>query len=181
MAHATSASVDNIITLQDLAWDQYTLQVTYDLQLDDNATTTLNLRGAHPMQMQDGELVPLDRDTGTLVVHSVDSIKLGKETTMGLNRTDHAELEEHVSHEMLGDSSACAGILNREGTGRIKHLEIRQLWLQEKTARGHLTFNKIPRAVNLSDALTHHWSAEAAGHYEAMGLLKVGVENGRSE
>ena len=96
VAHATSASVDNIITLQDLAWDQYTLQVTYDLQLDDNATTTLNLRGAHPMQMQDGELVPLDRDTGTLVVHSVDSIKLGKETTMGLNRTDHAELEEHV-------------------------------------------------------------------------------------
>ena len=29
-------------------------------------------------------------------------------------------------------SSVCFGTLHREGSGRIKHLEIRQLWLQNK-------------------------------------------------
>ena len=33
---------------------------------------------------------------------------------------------------LLGDSSASHGTLNRLGSGRIKHLQTKQLWLQEK-------------------------------------------------
>ena len=54
-----------------------------------------------------------------------------------------------------GDSSANSGIAHRAGTGRVKHLEIRQLWLQEKVGDGTITFAKIPRAENLSDTPTH--------------------------
>ena len=42
------------------------------------------------------------------------------------------ELEDDVIIHMYGDSTASRGILHREGKGRIKHLHVRQLWLQEK-------------------------------------------------
>ena len=56
------------------------------------------------------------------------------------------------------DSGACVGMVHRVGTGRIKHLEVRQLWVQEKVAGGRLKIKKISRDFNPSDILTHHWS-----------------------
>ena len=46
---------------------------------------------------------------------------------------------------LVGDSSASHGTLNRLGSGRVKHLQTRQLWLQEKVHGGELTIEKIPR------------------------------------
>ena len=60
--------------------------------------------------------------------------------------------------EILGDSSAAHGINMRVGSGRVKHLSIRQVWLQERVATGYLTCRKIPREINCADAMTHHWS-----------------------
>ena len=76
---------------------------------------------------------------------------------------------------MYGDSTASRGILHREGKGRIKHLHVRQLWLQEKVAAEDLCVHQLPRADNLADALTHHWSAEAALHYGRMSLDRLDV------
>ena len=71
-----------------------------------------------------------------------------------------------------GDSSAALGIVQRKGCGKVKHLAVKQLWLQERVADGEVTVLKIPRALNLSDALTHHWSkASNAQHYVDMGLV----------
>ena len=78
---------------------------------------------------------------------------------------------------LLGDSSASVGIAHRAGTGRVKHLSIRQLWVQERVANEEVVFKKIPRSVNLSDALTHHWTqAEAAVHFPAMGGLRCALQ-----
>jgi hypothetical protein len=71
--------------------------------------------------------------------------------------------------EILGDSSAAQGINMRVGSGRVKHLSIRQLWLQERVAKGYLTCRKIPREVNCADAMTHHWSPkEGKSHFAVM-------------
>ena len=74
----------------------------------------------------------------------------------------HFSMEVGTPHavEVLGDSSAAYGINMRVGSGRVKHLSIRQLWLQERVALGHLICKKIPREVNCSDVMTHHWSAK---------------------
>ena len=72
---------------------------------------------------------------------------------------------------IIGDSTASRGVLLREGTGRIKHLEVKQLWLQERVADGSVKVIQQPRKSNVADALTHHWSGESLGHYEAMGLV----------
>ena len=57
------------------------------------------------------------------------------------------------------DSSACSGILHREGCGKVKHLETRQLWVQGHVADKEVDVQKVPRADNSSDCLTHHWNA----------------------
>ena len=69
-----------------------------------------------------------------------------------------AELGTRLTVTIRGDSSANDGILHRAGCGKVKHLSVRQLWLQERVANGDLEVQKVPRALNLSDALTHHWT-----------------------
>ena len=69
------------------------------------------------------------------------------------------------------DSSACNGILHREGCGKVKHLETRQLWTQARVASKAVDVQKVPRAENVSDCLTHHWSAsDGYKHFGAIGL-----------
>ena len=72
-----------------------------------------------------------------------------------------------------GDSSASHGTLNRLGTGRIKHLETRQLWLQEKVRDGTVTIEKIRRDINWADTLTHAWSTSDEYQFHSMGIVSV--------
>ena len=78
---------------------------------------------------------------------------------------------------LYGDSSASHGILQREGCGAVKHLAVRQLWLQEKVRDESVQIVKLPRARNFADALTHYWSSEADGHYANMGLIREKLGN----
>ena len=70
------------------------------------------------------------------------------------------------------DSSACNGIVHREGCGKVKHLETRQLWVQDVVGKKIVDIQKVPRANNPSDCLTHHWSAIDGGRH----LQSVGME-----
>ena len=81
------------------------------------------------------------------------------------------ELSDKFELELLGDASALSGMLSRRGSGKVKHLEVRQLWLQEKVRDQQLVYRKIPRKLNASDTLTHHWSyREAKEHFHRVGL-----------
>ena len=51
-----------------------------------------------------------------------------------------------------GDSSAVKGILACRGCGKVKHLEVKQLYLQEQVRSGKVEFQKISRKNNPSDA-----------------------------
>jgi len=78
-------------------------------------------------------------------------------------------------HNMVGvirtDSSAASGIAHRRGCGKVKHLEARQLWIQDVIMSKKLSLKKIPRSENSSDALTHHWLGhEGARHFPELGL-----------
>ena len=59
------------------------------------------------------------------------------------------------------DASAAKGAIMRKGAGRIKHLEVRQLWGQYVVERFGVTVVKIPRKDNVSDTLTHAVSRKA--------------------
>ena len=54
------------------------------------------------------------------------------------------------------DASAALGIANRRGSGKIRHIEVHQLWLQEKVALGEIQVEKILGTKNPADALTKY-------------------------
>ena len=70
----------------------------------------------------------------------------------------YEEIGLEVEFELLTDSSAAKGMIMRQGAGRVKHLDIKSLWIQEREGQGDLKVLKIPRLENVSDLLTHHWS-----------------------
>ena len=76
--------------------------------------------------------------------------------------------ESNISLLLQGDSAACRGTVHREGCGRLKHLEVKQLWIQSHIRDGRISFQKIPRSENTADAMTKHWSAEGRRHFAAM-------------
>ena len=69
-----------------------------------------------------------------------------------------AELGLHSSLHSLCDSSAATGIMKRSGTGRMKHLDVKHLWVQELVAKKLLTVRWVPRQQNAADVLTQSTS-----------------------
>ena len=60
-----------------------------------------------------------------------------------------------VSLILRTDASACKGMLLRHGTGKVKHLSVKQLWAQECVRAYNVTIQRVPREQNPSDVLTH--------------------------
>ena len=77
-----------------------------------------------------------------------------------------------IPMKLLTDSSAAKGIIMRNGVGKVKHLEVKCLWAQERECAGDLVCVKVPRLENCADLLTHHYSEnEARLHLARMGLV----------
>ena len=52
------------------------------------------------------------------------------------------------------DASAAIGISSRLGIGKVRHIEVTQLWVQERVASGEIAIHKVATEDNLADALT---------------------------
>ena len=61
-----------------------------------------------------------------------------------------------VDAVVLSDASAGIGIASREGCGRLKHLEVKWLWVQEKVSEKALQLRKHPTETNLADLATKY-------------------------
>ena len=58
------------------------------------------------------------------------------------------EMGLEMYFELLTDSSAAKGIVMRQGAGKVKHLDIKSLWIQERESLGGLKVLKVPRLEN---------------------------------
>ena len=56
--------------------------------------------------------------------------------------------------EVKSDASAAIGIANRRGLGKVRHIELCQLWLQDKVRKGDIKVTKVGSHENLADTLT---------------------------
>ena len=54
------------------------------------------------------------------------------------------------------DASAAKGIATRKGLGKVRHIEVNQLWLQDKVSQGDIEVVKVPGDKNIADILTKH-------------------------
>ncbi len=60
----------------------------------------------------------------------------------------------HLPVEVETDSSAAKGFASRQGLGRLRHVQTRFLWLQERIRMQHLHLTKIKGEANVADVLT---------------------------
>ena len=60
----------------------------------------------------------------------------------------------NVSIRAFEDSVAARGIATRTGLGKVRHIEVNQLWVQEKNETGELRYKKVRGNENPADALT---------------------------
>ena len=61
---------------------------------------------------------------------------------------------------LLVDSSAAKSSASRRGLGKLRHLEIKFLWLQECVRRGKVVLSKVRGDINPADVLTKPKSLE---------------------
>ena len=61
---------------------------------------------------------------------------------------------QHVNIHLHSDSSGSIGVASRRGVQRLRHLDVRFLWLQAETASKDIRINKVPGPENVADANT---------------------------
>ena len=71
---------------------------------------------------------------------------------------DGSELE--VRQRLFLDSSSAKFVVQRSGVGKLKHVEIKHMFLQQLLRRGIFTIHKIPTRVNPADLNTKKLSVE---------------------
>ena len=70
------------------------------------------------------------------------------------------------------DSSACKGICGRTGIGKLKHLDVQLLWLQDAARRKKVELIKILGDKNPADLMTKHLGSQPI----ARNLARLGFE-----
>ena len=75
---------------------------------------------------------------------------------------------------LLTDSAAAAQLLYKKGPGRMRHLEVKELYLQEELRAGRIQISKIPTQLNVSDLFTKVFQGPAfRSLVERIGLAPV--------
>ena len=89
------------------------------------------------------------------------------------------DLGMEVQGEVYADSSAALGIAQRSGQGKLRHLRVQALWVQEVRCARRLKYKKVLGSRNPADLLTKHVPRELLNaHLRTLGVEMV---DGRAE
>ena len=67
------------------------------------------------------------------------------------------------------DASAAMGVIQRKGVGKVRHLDVGTLWLQEKQLKQVMEFKKVHGLANAGDLMTKNVSRDVMQkHIEAI-------------
>jgi hypothetical protein len=82
------------------------------------------------------------------------------------------DLGWEVKVRVWTDSSAAKAVANQRGLGKLRHVELKWLWMQEMVKEGRIQLKTVRKDENVADHLTKPKNQVGV---EAM-LLKVGAE-----
>ena len=57
---------------------------------------------------------------------------------------DATDMSVHI------DSSAAIGVVNRRGSGKLRHIRVGQLWIQEMAEEGEVNIKKVSAVSKIS-------------------------------
>ena len=86
---------------------------------------------------------------------SVRGISGGLAQALG-TQTIARDLGFHWPIKMFSDATAAIGIARRRGMGRIRHLDVCDLWVREKFGSKAATIDEVLGTDNPADILTNH-------------------------
>ena len=69
------------------------------------------------------------------------------------------DLDVKVPVRVWTDSTASMGICGRQGLGKLRHIDTRSLWVQQKVRSGAVELRKVRGEVNPADLFTKHLSS----------------------
>ena len=82
---------------------------------------------------------------------------------------------DQIFIEVFTDSSAARGIAIRRGLGKVRHIAVCQLWLQDKVNEGEIRVSKMKGTENQADIPTKHVTASTLErHLEGMSHCIIG-------
>ena len=70
------------------------------------------------------------------------------------------DFEIEVKLTLKSDASAAIAIASRRGLGKVRHIEVGQLWLQEKVRSEAIRVVKVGTYENVADAMTKYVGSE---------------------
>ena len=117
------------------------------------------------------------QDAVTLSSAEAELVALGKLAmeTLGV-RTMVAEwgmTGGKVASPLYADASAALSIAKRQGAGKLRHINVKTLWLQEKAVQRELDYKKVKGEENPADGLTKHVRQELAMRYAQSTSLRL--------
>ena len=69
------------------------------------------------------------------------------------------------------DAVAAIGIVKRQGLGRVRHLAVADLWVQQRSKSGEVSYQKLEGKRNTSDILTKPVEKETlVRHMQALNM-----------
>ena len=71
------------------------------------------------------------------------------------------DFDVNCSIVLKSDARAAIAISDRRGLGKVRHIEVGQLWLQDKVRRGDIKVVKVGTHDNVADALTKYVSKDS--------------------
>ena len=77
------------------------------------------------------------------------------------------------------DSSAALGVVGRKGNGKLRHVRVGMLWIQEKVEEGELEVRKVLGEDNPADLMTKYLTRKVMDHH--MGNISQEEADGRAK
>ena len=75
------------------------------------------------------------------------------------------DMGRKVDIEVHSDATAAIGIVKREGLGRVRHLAVADLWVQQKAKGGAIKYLKLDTKINSSDLMTKGADADTINRH----------------
>ncbi len=71
-----------------------------------------------------------------------------------------ADLGIEIDAQLHTDASATLGIVQRQGLGKLRHIGVHYMWLQERVRDGSMAVKKVAGVNNPADLMTKHLAAQ---------------------
>ena len=80
---------------------------------------------------------------------------------------------------VFADSSAALGVVHRKGSGKLRHIKVSTLWVQDKRESGDIQYQKVEGSLNPGDLMTKHLGAKIIQRHSK--AVSLEVREGRAE